>query len=301
MDIILRQQTRLSPTSIVKDSNTTGAVEDIDEEVDSPDGSKIEVVDEAQNYLVRFQFTPPPNITPGGGLQTFRAWVMKNEAGGGDPFCGMTLAEGGASLRALNSPAVETEAGQLVEGTFDAAEIGVDADTECRLDGQTSGDRNVDIDAVEWVATHDASIAPEFSAGTPTLSAPTEILAPSIAAADAVGEPSLAPVIAAGSIAAEFAAGEPLLSNVGGTISPPSIAEGFLAGTPSLGIFSLIEAPSIAAAVAAGEPTVTLGTALISMQSIGPETVSGIPVVRRVDVPPELANRLKPGGFRMVD
>lgn len=299
MDIIFIQQTTLAPTSIVKDSNTTGAVTDIDDPVDSPDGAKLEVVDETANFLVRCQFTPPPNLTPGAGLQQFRAWVMKNAAGGSNPSCQLTLAEAGSSLRALTGATITSELGQLVEGTFDIDEVLNDANTECRLDGLTSTNRNIDIDAVEWVATHDASAAPSYAAGELTLSTPPDVLLESAAPAYAAGNLALFPAIELESATPDFAAGELQLSLISGTIELTSPAPAFVAGSMNLGVTAEITLQSAATGFAAGELTVAAGDPLITFLSALPGFRAGVPKVRRVDIPPDLLNRIKPGTWRL--
>jgi hypothetical protein len=303
MGIQLVQETTLAPSSIVKDSNCTGAVTDIDEPVDSPDGNKIEPVDETVTYRVRCNFDPPPNLTLGGGLQTFRIWALRHSSGGTpeSTYLALSLGESGEYRRVLSGPFITEIGGQLVEGTFDIAEVVDPTELEAILDAVANdGTRNVDIDAVEWVATHDASIAPSESLGEPTLSSPTEVLPVSIAASEALGEPSLGFSIQLGSIAPSEALGEPTLSLQTFEIEPVSIAPSELLGIPSLGIGGEIEWASIAATEALGSPTLTAGDPLITLQSIPASATIGIPVVRRVDVPPELANRLKPGSFKML-
>lgn len=299
MDIIFTQQTTLAPTSIVKDSNTTGAVTDIDDPVDSPDGNKLEVVDETANFLVRFQFTPPANLTPGGGLQQFRAWVMKNAAGGNDPGCPMALAENGSSLRALAGPTITSELGQLVEGSFDIAEVINPANTECRLDGLTSTNRNIDIDAVEWVATHDASPTPSFAAGELTLSIPPDVFLESPTPSYAAGSLGLFPAIELASATPAFAAGEPQLSVISGTIELSGATPAFAAGPMNLGVTAEVTLESAATGFAAGELTVEAGDPLITFLSALPGFRVGVLKVRRVDVPPDLLNRIKPGTWRL--
>lgn len=141
-------------------SNLTGTVADIDEGVDIPDGDQLTCIDQSLSTGVNIYFSPPL-LTPGADLQTFRAWVKKTSPGGTDPGMALVLAEldsgSGTQLaiRVVAQTTISSTTGQLVEGTFNISEVSDPSAMSLRIDGGTTpgDDRNIHIDAVEWLAT----------------------------------------------------------------------------------------------------------------------------------------------------
>lgn len=93
--------------------------------------------------------------------------LRKDAAGGTDPTYDIELWEsgGGSAIATLVSGAtLSSETGVAVSATWDAASLGT-ADgsaVEVRVVGHASGDRSVEVGAVEWVATGEALAGPDL-------------------------------------------------------------------------------------------------------------------------------------------
>jgi hypothetical protein len=166
----------LAPDAILVQTLLDGAVTDIDESVDSPDGNWCVYNSASSNNTdLRVSFPSPtgdPNT--GADLQAFRAWVRKTASGGNSALYSLELWENGSEVAVLATGEVTSTSGEEISGTWNAASLST-ADgsaVECRV-SQTSGGssgpggnrRRIETGAVEWVADYTASSPPNDIAG----------------------------------------------------------------------------------------------------------------------------------------
>jgi hypothetical protein len=149
----------LAPDTLADSLNySAGAVTDIDEDPDAPDGNWL-TWDGNGNTSCRVTFpTPAAAPTVGAGLQEFRVLIRKaGGAGGPDPAWSLALWENGSEVAVLaTGTATDALGAHVVRGVWNASSLGT-ADgslVECRLQ-QTSGGtggtrRGVEVGAVEW-------------------------------------------------------------------------------------------------------------------------------------------------------
>jgi hypothetical protein len=176
---------RLAPDTILTQTNLTGAVTDIDDDPDAPDGLWLIASGNNVNTAVSVAF-PSPTVSPtaGADLQEFRAQVREFDTGQtGTPTARIELWENGALVRAGPDFSVIVQ-GQIIAFTWDANELSFSDGSlvECRVVGTKSGgspsSRNtVEVGAVEWNAEVSAAgssltingavtVAPSISAAT---------------------------------------------------------------------------------------------------------------------------------------
>lgn len=154
----------LAPDVLITQTNLTGAVTDIDESPDSPDGVWLNEVDDALDTICHVSFgTPTGNPTTGAGLQSFRIYCRRSTTtGGNDPDLDIALYENGTLVSTLQTGvAITSLTGQLVTATWDASLLGTTDGSlvELYLIGNRSGGgpsarRTVEFDAVEWAVDY---------------------------------------------------------------------------------------------------------------------------------------------------
>jgi hypothetical protein len=133
----------LAPDAILASTGLSGAVSDVQDDPASPDANWI-VYDGATNNNtdIRLSFpTPSGTLTSGAGLQTFRAWIRRNNTLGNTVSYSLQLWENGAQVgAALATGNVTTTTGELISGTWDASTLAASsgADVEIRIQ-QTAG------------------------------------------------------------------------------------------------------------------------------------------------------------------
>ena len=153
-------------------TNLAGAVTDIDEGVDTPDGVWLILGNDGTDSIVRCSFpTPTGNLTTGADLQTFRLYVRVGTAAGGTtPTIDVAIREtgGGSNLTVQTGITVTSYTGEIVEFTWDASVLAtIDGSAvELYAIGQRSGGnpgsrRSVEFDAIEWIAVISDGIEPE--------------------------------------------------------------------------------------------------------------------------------------------
>lgn len=149
---------RQAPDAIASSTDLSGAVTDIDDDPDSPDGLWLTATNNNVNTDVRVTFpTPTGDPTVGADLQEFRAYVRQFDTGQtGNPDARIELWENGTIVRAGSDTSV-TGAGQVISFTWNANELGT-ADgslVECKVVGTKSGGspsarNSVEVGAIEW-------------------------------------------------------------------------------------------------------------------------------------------------------
>jgi hypothetical protein len=126
----------LPPDSVAASTNLTGAVTDIDDTVDTPDGNWMAATTVTAATDLRVTFgTPAGNPTTGAGIQKFRMLVRKT-AGAPSPTVDVELWENGSFVATLlNDVEITSTTGQIVEATWDASLLsGANgANVECRI------------------------------------------------------------------------------------------------------------------------------------------------------------------------
>ena len=150
---------RQAPDTLADQANQTGAVTDIDDDPDSPDGLWL-AWDGNGNTICRVTFpTPTGNPTTGVDLQEFRVLIREDTAGSNSTAWSLELWENGVIVgTALNTGIDPAEGGVVVSGLWNAVDLAT-ADgslVECRLI-QTSGGtgspttrKGIEVGAVEW-------------------------------------------------------------------------------------------------------------------------------------------------------
>ena len=147
-----------SPDAILSQTNLSGAVGDIQDDPDSPDGLWLTASGNNVDTDVNVSF-PSPTGDPkaGADLQEFRAYVRQFDTGqSGNPDARIELWENGSLVRAGGETSI-TGSGQVIAFTWNATELGT-ADgslVECKVVGTRSGGspgaRNtVEVGAIEW-------------------------------------------------------------------------------------------------------------------------------------------------------
>lgn len=164
----------LQPDGLLDQTGLTGALADIDEDPGSPDANWL-TTGSNTSTVCRVSFPAPSgSLTTGAGLQAFRALVRKT-AQSTDPDVVMELWEAGALVSTLiAAQALSSTTGIVLTGTFDASSLaaGNGQDVECRVTGTPGGGNpgnraSVEVGAVAWDVTYDASAAAVFRAGGP--------------------------------------------------------------------------------------------------------------------------------------
>lgn len=148
-----------APLSLTSTTNLDGAVTDIDEDPDSPDGNWMACnAGNNVNTAITVDFNAPTgNPTVGADLQEFKAWVRQYDEGQtGTPDVRIELWENGGFVRAGSNESVTTS-GHMITFTWNANELATPdgSQVEMRVIGTASGGapavRNtVDMGAVEW-------------------------------------------------------------------------------------------------------------------------------------------------------
>lgn len=152
---------RQAPDTIAAQTELSGAVTDIDDDPDAPDGLWLTASGNNVDTDVRVTFpTPDGSPTFGADLQEFRAQVRQfDEDQTGIPGARIELWENGALVRAGSDESVK-DGGVVVSFTWNTNELAT-ADgslVECKVvgtkTGGATGDRNtVEVGAVEWNAS----------------------------------------------------------------------------------------------------------------------------------------------------
>jgi hypothetical protein len=144
----------LIPQTILIQTGLTGAVSDVQDDPAAPDANWL-VTTAAGNSILRVGFGAHDPLT---GQQTFRARVRANNTAGNAISAALQLWANGAAVRTLTSvTAVAAGAGQVLTGTWDAAEAPSGA--ELRLEqtaggssGSTANRRYLEVGAARWDA-----------------------------------------------------------------------------------------------------------------------------------------------------
>lgn len=154
---------RQAPNTLLASAGLNGAVTDVDDDPDSPDGLDMDATGNNINTDARFSFpTPSDALTNGADLQEFKAAVSEFDTGQtGTPEARLELWEAGSLVRAGTNVNVTSQQ-QIITFTWNATEISAAADVECKFVGTKSGGsptaRNtVNLDAIEWNAEIDSS------------------------------------------------------------------------------------------------------------------------------------------------
>jgi hypothetical protein len=147
-----------APNALEVQTNLTGSLTDIDENVDSPDGSWLTApTNVSTTCRVGFE-TPAYALTVGAGLQEFRAWVRWNSSRAATAT--IELWENGSQISASNSFTIDT-AGEMINYTWNASVISNPANVQCVIQGTPAGSgpggqrSSVEIGAVQWDAVID--------------------------------------------------------------------------------------------------------------------------------------------------
>lgn len=147
------------PDGIITQTNLSGAIGDLDDDPDDPDGNWWTIVADGDTVAHVSVGTPSRPLLAGADLQEIRVLVRKNAAGGADPDVQVHLYEsgnGGNPLASTSVVSVTSETGQVVSLTFDRTLLtdATGADLEVRVEGTANGggpnERSVEVGAIEF-------------------------------------------------------------------------------------------------------------------------------------------------------
>lgn len=152
---------RHSPDALITQTGLTGAIGDIQDDPDSPDGNWLTTSNNTNTVCHTSFPSPSGNLTTGSGLQEFRAWVRKTNHST-DPTADLLVYENGILMTTLaGSVLVTSTTGQMLSGTWDASilsdvsGVNVELLVNGTVGGGSPGNRaSVEVGAVEWNATY---------------------------------------------------------------------------------------------------------------------------------------------------
>jgi len=150
----------LLPDALTGLSNLTGALTDVDEGTDSPDGNFLIAGVAGTDTSATFGFPAPTVSTQIEGTQTFRVYARKDATGGGAPDVTAIVQQDGATVATVITNAGFTvETGEVFTGTVDAASFTdlTGANVTLIVNGLSAGggpnQRTVEPGAAQWEAT----------------------------------------------------------------------------------------------------------------------------------------------------
>ncbi len=154
-----------APTVLVTQTNLTGAVTDIDDDPDSPDGLWLEYITNDVDTVTLVDFDTPSTITTLSGTQTMKVWVRK-QPGTGNPDAYVDLYESGSKISTIvTTTSITSSSGQLLTGTFDASVLAdpTGADVQTYVYGEAAGGgpssrATVEIGAIRWYAAGEGAV-----------------------------------------------------------------------------------------------------------------------------------------------
>lgn len=160
-------QERLAPDALLLQTNLAGALADIDEDPDSPDGSWLTADSNNSDSVAAVSF-PTPTDTPstGAGLQEFRIWARTTPNGSTVSYS-IYLRENGTRINggsAIATGSISSTSGEIISATWDASLLGtadgslVECEAEFKKTGGPPNSRTTgELGAVEWNAEGAAS------------------------------------------------------------------------------------------------------------------------------------------------
>lgn len=270
---------RFAPDALTTQTNLTGSLANIQDDPDAPDGNWLVATSNNVTVTAHVTFPNPPGaLTPGAGLQEFRALVRKTGTSGtGTPTAQIHLYENGALISSGTNTNVTSTVGQVLSYTWDGTGRNP-ANIECRVVGTLSGGgvtvrAAVDIGAVEWNVDH-------------------SVMVTGIASQEAVPSPAISfalqEVTGAGAIASGEALGAPVVLFT--SPYPTGIPSGEAFGTPRTQL-AVTGAGAIASAEALGSLTALFTspypTGIPSGEAFGTPSIQYL--VRPTGVPTEEA------------
>lgn len=155
------------PNSVVSTTNLSANINNLNEGVDNFNGVYATNTALAQNTFLVLGFPTPPNVLQiGANLQTFRARVRKNAAGGNTTTVRIRVREnGGITLDTSSTFTITSTTGENISFTWDASILNSlnGADVEIVIEqvsgGTGSNRRWIEIDTADWIATLSTLIA----------------------------------------------------------------------------------------------------------------------------------------------
>ena len=151
------------PDAITTQTGLTGAITDIDDDPDAPDGDTNWtggngwLTTNASNSVLLVTTTNPTNganIDTAANAQTIKVFLRKNATGGSNPTFTLEVHDSGGLHETLATDVAVTTAGTLFTYTWTAAGISSPNDIQINLVSTKGGggpnERNVEVDAVRW-------------------------------------------------------------------------------------------------------------------------------------------------------
>lgn len=277
----------LAPDALLLQTNLVGAVTDIDESVDSPDGLWLTATSTTAASILRVSFpTPSGTLRTGANLQKFRIWVRKTNFSG-VPTATIELWQSGVlTSTPLAATNVTSTTGQLLEGTWDASGVTA-ANVELRITGTvggTGGNRaTVEVGAVEWAAEDtNVTVTPAVVAGVASIPTPTVQTAISTTATPAVV--SGAATVPTPAVAAETRAFPATVQAVA-SIPTPAVQTGQRANPATVQAVTSIPTPAVQTDQRANPATVQAVTTIPTPAFSSPVTAAPATVQAVASIP----------------
>jgi hypothetical protein len=156
---------RQAPDALLVQDNLSGALTDIDEDPDSPDGLWLAAISNNANSVCVVSFpTPTGNPTVGAGLQEFKWWARLTPNGTACDY-DIYLRENGTRRNGglpIASGSLTSTSGQLLSATWNASLLGtpdgslVEAELVVTKSGGAPASRTTgEVGAVEWNVVYD--------------------------------------------------------------------------------------------------------------------------------------------------
>lgn len=274
----------LYPDALLVQTNLSGAVTDIDDDPDGPDGLWLSASGNNANSVSTVSF-PNPTGSPntGGGLQQFRIWARLTPNATACTF-NVYLANSTGRLNggaAIATGSLASVSGQLIAANWDAALLTAadGSDVRCEFEviksgGSPANRTTGEVGAIEWVADYSSSVGatatPGVGASLGSGSAPSvQIGLAATPSIGALGSTGFAPAVSLGldltpSPGAIAIAGSAPTVSIGVLANPSNAVETSVGVTPDVGA-GLTASPPIGTLSSTGfAPVVTASDGAVS-------------------------------------
>lgn len=168
---------RMAPTAFLgTPTNLSGAVTDIDDDPDSPDGAWLTAPGSNSPTDVRVSFdTPSAGLDNSASAQEFRVQVRKTNHSTNPTAVVELWVNGSMNSTVVSSTSVTSTTGQILAGGWTSSGIAA-SDVECKVVGTVGGGSpgnraSVEVGAIEWNAATSSGVSPNAGHGAVTATA----------------------------------------------------------------------------------------------------------------------------------
>jgi hypothetical protein len=154
----------IAPSGLLLDENVDGAISDLDDDPDVPDGLWMTVNDGAEDVELVLSFPDPPGaLEAGEDYQEFRLLLRRSSFGSAPVLCHIDLYQNGVLKQALDSLLISSTLGQVIVAPWDASVLTGSANVQCRIRGVSNGTDCIEVGAVRWY--RDVAGNPAYDSG----------------------------------------------------------------------------------------------------------------------------------------